>query len=350
MTGWDSISQVFPTHSQQEQRSCWSTFAIAAWPRMSSGQVGSSIQSGLNSASLDTQLIASATSHLWLASIIWRVTKWKKKNNERKIMYFTISPNPSTLIVTINRTNVFSVPIICLMRRHLRMSSSRSAPTFTLNFVHPCLSASVQSCRRTPFLCYIQSVFCQGPNKLRYKTFTESPLWVSRLSSPATHRKWCRQDNPVSASAPLWETERHRWYIVHSVLVHAHSVLTELTQVLLGSMQGGGYVVQKPTVPIFTLTPKLLALIRFYENVWLKNKEQTTFCQLNFIFCTNGKHVMSQPHPGPPPLWARPWCIWSQCMRQSAWGPALTHSEVNSHPCNGTRLNHHHFHVTHHVD
>lgn len=46
------------------------TFEIAACPRMSSGDVGSSIHRGLNSARLDTQLMASATSHLWLASII----------------------------------------------------------------------------------------------------------------------------------------------------------------------------------------------------------------------------------------------------------------------------------------
>lgn len=48
-----------------------------------------------------------------------------------------------------NRTKALFGPIICLMRRHLRMSSWRSAPTFTLNLVQPLLSASVQSCRNT---------------------------------------------------------------------------------------------------------------------------------------------------------------------------------------------------------
>ncbi len=43
---------------------------IAAWPSTSSGLVGSSIQSGLNSASRDTHSIASGTSQTWLASII----------------------------------------------------------------------------------------------------------------------------------------------------------------------------------------------------------------------------------------------------------------------------------------
>lgn len=47
------------------------TLEIVAWPKMSSGHVGSSIHRGLNSANLLTQLMASATSHRWLASIIW---------------------------------------------------------------------------------------------------------------------------------------------------------------------------------------------------------------------------------------------------------------------------------------
>ncbi len=44
--------------------------AIAAWPRMSSGLVGSSIQYGSNSARAPTLSIASPTSQTWLASII----------------------------------------------------------------------------------------------------------------------------------------------------------------------------------------------------------------------------------------------------------------------------------------
>lgn len=45
-------------------------FRIAAWPRMSSGLVGSSIHSGSNSASALTHSIAYGTSHTWFASII----------------------------------------------------------------------------------------------------------------------------------------------------------------------------------------------------------------------------------------------------------------------------------------
>ena len=44
--------------------------AIRAWPRMSSGLVGSSIHHGSNSASAWVRSIASSTSHTWLASII----------------------------------------------------------------------------------------------------------------------------------------------------------------------------------------------------------------------------------------------------------------------------------------
>ena len=43
---------------------------MAAWPSTSSGLVGSSIQSGLNSASAPTHSIASGTSQTWLASIM----------------------------------------------------------------------------------------------------------------------------------------------------------------------------------------------------------------------------------------------------------------------------------------
>lgn len=48
------------------------TLAMAACPRMSSGDVGSSIHSGLNSASFDIHATASGTSQRWLASIICR--------------------------------------------------------------------------------------------------------------------------------------------------------------------------------------------------------------------------------------------------------------------------------------
>lgn len=83
---------------------------------------------------------------------------------------------------------------------------------------------------------------------------------------------------------------------------------------------------------------------------WKNKGNKNTTLSIQMFFCTNGKCVMSQTHPGPPPLWAHLWCIWSQCMRQSAWGPAFTQFEVNSHPCNGTWLNVPHSHLTHHVD
>ncbi len=44
--------------------------AIRAWPRMSSGLVGSSIHHGSNCASSLVRSIAVSTSHTWLASII----------------------------------------------------------------------------------------------------------------------------------------------------------------------------------------------------------------------------------------------------------------------------------------
>lgn len=47
------------------------------------------------------------------------------------------------------RTRVLFGPIISRMSRHRRLSSSKSAPTFTLNLVHPCPRASVQSCGST---------------------------------------------------------------------------------------------------------------------------------------------------------------------------------------------------------
>lgn len=48
-----------------------------------------------------------------------------------------------------SHTRVLLGPIISRMRRHRRLSSSKSAPTFTLNLVHPFSSASVQSCGST---------------------------------------------------------------------------------------------------------------------------------------------------------------------------------------------------------
>lgn len=44
------------------------------------------------------------------------------------------------------------------MRRHRRLSSSKSAPTFTLNLVHPFSSASVQSCEAWLHLMFIYIV------------------------------------------------------------------------------------------------------------------------------------------------------------------------------------------------
>lgn len=62
------------------------------------------------------------------------------------------------------------------------MSSSRSAPTFTLNFVHPLFSASEQSCRKNNiWILYIQS---GGLLKLRHETHL-SELLV-RIAQPRT--------------------------------------------------------------------------------------------------------------------------------------------------------------------
>ena len=47
------------------------TFEMAAWPRTSSGEVGSSIHNGLNCANCFIQSIDSCTSQHWLQSIIW---------------------------------------------------------------------------------------------------------------------------------------------------------------------------------------------------------------------------------------------------------------------------------------
>lgn len=50
-----------------------------------------------------------------------------------------------------------------------------------------------------------------------------------------------------------------------------------------------------------------------------KQKESAASVQ-----CSNKEEVFDS-HPEPPPLSARPWCIWSRCTRQSAWDPELTH-------------------------
>lgn len=146
------------------------TLDIAAWPRMSSGHVGSSIQRGLKSARLVTHLMASATSHLWFASIIWHV------NNLWHSCRFKPRAGSSH-----SRTRVLLGPIIFRMRRHRRLSSSKSAPTFTLNLVHPFSSASVQSCGSTvTFDVYFYS---DGG------VFSQKPVWAARPSIPAMHRR-----------------------------------------------------------------------------------------------------------------------------------------------------------------
>lgn len=43
-------------------------FRIAAWPRMSSGDVGSSMNHGLNSDNCCIHSMASGTDHIWFAS------------------------------------------------------------------------------------------------------------------------------------------------------------------------------------------------------------------------------------------------------------------------------------------
>ena len=87
--------------------------AIAACPRMSSGEVGSSIQYGSNSASRAIQAIASSTPQRWFAS---------------------------TAIIA-------SGPISSRTIRARRRSSSTSAPTLSLNRVQPSASASRHSRR-----------------------------------------------------------------------------------------------------------------------------------------------------------------------------------------------------------
>lgn len=115
------------------------TFEMNAWPRISSGHVGSSIHSGRNSASLVTHATASATSHRWLASTICR----------RRVLLSHLHFPTSHIVSAVWITRMLSGPIILRMRPHLRISSCMSAPTFTLNFVHPWARASEQSCTHT---------------------------------------------------------------------------------------------------------------------------------------------------------------------------------------------------------
>ena len=88
--------------------------AIAAWPRTSSGLVGSSIQYGSNGRSRSIHAIAEPTSQRWFASTA------------------SIRSGPSSSRRIAAR----------------RTSSSTSAPTFILNRVQPSASASRAS-RRT---------------------------------------------------------------------------------------------------------------------------------------------------------------------------------------------------------
>ena len=90
-------------------------FAIAAWPRTSSGLVGLFHPPEIDSASACTRAIASPTSHRWLASIISRQ----------------------------------SGPISSRTRRMRRRSSSIGPPTLTLKCVQPSASAS----RHNPRIC-----------------------------------------------------------------------------------------------------------------------------------------------------------------------------------------------------
>lgn len=77
------------------------------------------------------------------------ISGWHRSSNRGTLQYAAVSWCKYNDGRKYNLTKVLSGPIICLMRRHLRMSSSRSAPTFTLNLVQPLFSASVQSCRNT---------------------------------------------------------------------------------------------------------------------------------------------------------------------------------------------------------
>lgn len=80
-----------------------------------------------------------------------------------------------------DRTKVLLGPIICLMRRHLPLSSSRSAPTFTLNLVQPFLSASVQSCGNTQLYAKFIWMWLLQPDKSRVLKgdLFELQVWVS---------------------------------------------------------------------------------------------------------------------------------------------------------------------------
>ncbi len=84
---------------------------IAAWPSTSSGEVGSSIQYGSNSASGASQSMACPTPHAWLASM----------------------------------AILMSGPTTSRASRSLRTSSSRSAPTLSLIWVNPSVTASAAS-------------------------------------------------------------------------------------------------------------------------------------------------------------------------------------------------------------
>ena len=87
--------------------------AIAAWPRTSSGLVGSSIQVSPNGARRSIHAIASSTSQAWLASTL------------------SCGASPSASRAIAQR----------------RTSSSTSAPTFSLTCLKPSSSASATSRR-----------------------------------------------------------------------------------------------------------------------------------------------------------------------------------------------------------
>lgn len=76
------------------------------------------------------------------------------------------------------------------------------------------------------------------------------------------------------------------------------------------------------------LTSLLLALLCFHKYVWKRKEKQKESAAS--VQCLNKEEVFDSPkmhrsHPEPPPLSTHPWCIWSRCMRQSAWDPELTH-------------------------
>lgn len=57
-----------------------------------------------------------------------------------------------------------------------------------------------------------------------------------------------------------------------------------------------------------------------------KQKQETPVAFTKRDFFPHILHVTNQSHLELPPLWARQWCTWSQCMRRSALDPEWRHT------------------------